>query len=80
MQGYPYKLFGLFPSRLHLYGVDEGGTIFLLGTDKFGRDLLGRIFVGGAHLAVALDRRDADHRGGGRDDRHRLRLLRRLDR
>jgi peptide/nickel transport system permease protein len=47
VQGYPYKLFGIFPSRLHLYGVDEGGTIFLLGTDKFGRDLLGRIAMGG---------------------------------
>ncbi len=47
VQGYPYKLFGIFPSRLHLYGVDEGGTIFLLGTDKFGRDMLGRISMGG---------------------------------
>jgi len=46
VQGYQYKLLGVFPSRLHLYGVEKGGTIFLLGTDKFGRDLLGRIFVG----------------------------------
>jgi len=47
VQGYPYKLFGVIPSRLHLYGVDEGGTIFLLGTDKFGRDMLARICMGG---------------------------------
>lgn len=47
VQGYAYKLFGVFPSRLHLYGVDQGGTIFLLGTDKFGRDMLGRICMGG---------------------------------
>ena len=47
VQGYPYKLFGLIPSRLHLYGVDEGATFFLLGTDKFGRDLMGRIAMGG---------------------------------
>jgi peptide/nickel transport system permease protein len=47
VQGYEYKFLGLFKSRLHLYGVDEGGTIFLLGTDKFGRDLLGRICMGG---------------------------------
>jgi len=47
VQGYPYKLFGIIPSRLHLYGVDEGGTVFLLGSDKFGRDLLGRISMGG---------------------------------
>ena len=24
VQGYPYKLFGVIPSRLHLYGVDTG--------------------------------------------------------
>ncbi len=47
VQGYPYKLFGIIPSRLHLYGVDTGGTFFLLGTDKFGRDLMGRIAMGG---------------------------------
>jgi peptide/nickel transport system permease protein len=47
VQGYEYKLLGIFPSRLHLYGVDEGGTIFLLGTDKFGRDMMGRIAMGG---------------------------------
>src|SRR5262249_9388392 len=27
---------------LHLYGVDDGGTVYLLGTDKQGRDLLGK--------------------------------------
>jgi peptide/nickel transport system permease protein len=47
VQGYQYKLFGIIPSRLHLYGVDKGGTIFLLGSDKFGRDMLGRICMGG---------------------------------
>lgn len=47
VQGWEYKLFGLFPSRLHLYGTEGGGPIHLLGTDKFGRDLLGRIFLGG---------------------------------
>jgi peptide/nickel transport system permease protein len=47
VQGYEYKLFGIFPSRLHLYGVDEGGPVFLLGTDRFGRDMLGRISMGG---------------------------------
>lgn len=53
VQGYPYKLFGLIPSRLHLYGVENGGTIYLLGTDKFGRDMLGRIFMGG-RISLAL--------------------------
>src|SRR5215203_1613529 len=53
VQGYPYKLFGLFPSKLHLYGVDTGGTIFLLGSDKFGRDILGRISMA-ARISLSL--------------------------
>jgi alpha-galactoside transport system permease protein len=42
VQGSAYKLFGLIPSNLHLYGVEEGGTIYILGTDKIGRDLWGK--------------------------------------
>jgi len=42
VQGPAYELFGLIPSRLHLYGVEEGGTIYILGTDKMGRDLWGK--------------------------------------
>lgn len=53
VQGYEYKLLGLFPSRLHLYGVEEGGTFYLLGTDKFGRDLWGRICMAG-RISIAL--------------------------
>jgi peptide/nickel transport system permease protein len=41
-KGWEYKLFGLIPSNLHLFGVEEGGTIYLLGTDKLGRDLFGK--------------------------------------
>lgn len=42
VQGDEYKLLGLFPTRLHLFGVEEGGTIYILGTDKMGRDLWGK--------------------------------------
>lgn len=33
--------------RLCLFGVEEGGTLFLLGTDYRGRDLFSRIIYGG---------------------------------
>lgn len=42
VRGSEYKILGLIPSNLHLYGVEEGGTIFILGTDKMGRDLWGK--------------------------------------
>lgn len=38
-KGWEYKLFGLIPMDRHLFGVDEGGEFFLLGTDQFGSDL-----------------------------------------
>ena len=52
---YPF-MFGLFEGSLHLYGIDEdlyegeNGTIFILGTDRIGRDLFARILHGGQRL------------------------------
>jgi peptide/nickel transport system permease protein len=55
VQGPEYKLLGLFPTRLHLYGVEKGGTVFLLGTDKQGRDLWGKACEAGAiSLSISL--------------------------
>jgi len=53
--GWEYELFGIFKSDLHLFGVEDGATVFLLGTDAHGRDLLGRILFGGRlTLLIAL--------------------------
>ena len=46
VRGAPYRFWGLFETDIHLFGVDEGGTLFLLGTDHLGRDLLSRIIYG----------------------------------
>ncbi len=39
---WPYKLLGIFPTDLHLIGVEEPGRLYMLGTDKLGRDLWGK--------------------------------------
>lgn len=46
VQGEPYRLLWLIPTRVHLFGVEEPGRIFLMGTDQFGRDLFSRILYG----------------------------------
>ncbi len=46
VEGSPYRMWGIFRSELHLFGLEEGGTLFLLGTDHLGRDLLSRIIYG----------------------------------
>jgi len=47
VHGRPYKLLGLIPTDIHFFGVDEPGTIFLLGTERNGRDMVSRIIYGG---------------------------------
>jgi peptide/nickel transport system permease protein len=41
-ESWEYKLFGLFPTRYHIIGIEEGARIYLMGTDKLGRDLWGK--------------------------------------
>jgi peptide/nickel transport system permease protein len=47
--GFPYKLFGIFPTDIHLIAVEGAQaeeTVFLLGTDVQGRDLWSRLMYG----------------------------------
>jgi peptide/nickel transport system permease protein len=46
-RGEPYRVLGLFGSNVHLLGaVDPGQRIFLLGSDRLGRDQWSRIMRG----------------------------------
>jgi len=45
--GAPYRILGLIPSNVHLFGVNTPDVgVFLLGTDRQGRDQLSRILIG----------------------------------
>ncbi len=44
--GDDYTFWGLIPGRFHLVCPAEGGALFLLGTDRLGRDMFSRIAYG----------------------------------
>jgi len=55
VRGTEYKLLGLIPSNIHLFGVPGDGVIFLLGTEDLGRDVLSRnIFAASVSMSIGL--------------------------
>jgi peptide/nickel transport system permease protein len=45
-RGDSYHFWGLIPGSVHLWCPAHGGTFFLLGTDRMGRDMLSRLLAG----------------------------------
>lgn len=45
-RGDSYRFWGLIEGSFHFVCPPEGGTLFLLGTDRLGRDILSRILYG----------------------------------
>jgi len=56
VQGYSYHILWVIPANIHFFGAtDPAKTVHLLGTDKFGRDILSRGIVGSRiSLTIAL--------------------------
>ncbi len=42
----PYKVLGLVPANVRLFGVDAPGHVYLFGSDQYGRDLYSRLLYG----------------------------------
>ena len=50
--GTGYRIAGLVPAHMHLFGVESPARFFLMGTDNYGRDQFSRILYGG-QISVA---------------------------
>jgi peptide/nickel transport system permease protein len=45
-RGTPYRVAGFIGADRRLFGVDPPGHVFLLGTDRYGRDIFSRLLLG----------------------------------
>ncbi len=54
-EGWEYEILGVIPANRHLFGVEAPGRIYILGTDRLGRDLWGKSCEAGRiSLTMAL--------------------------
>jgi peptide/nickel transport system permease protein len=51
--GDPYRFWGVVPMSFHFVCPAQGGQLFLLGTDRLGRDVLSRIIYG-ARISLTI--------------------------
>lgn len=52
-RGEKYRFLGLFPTKTHLFGVDEPHRVYLLGSDATGRDVFSRLLYG-AQVSLSI--------------------------
>ena len=54
VRGEPYRLLGLIPTSIHLFGTDPNDPeahVYLFGTDRLGRDVFSRIILSLIHIS-----------------------------